>query len=66
MTAHTADPRIRKPRAVDTGANPPIRMSPSGAEAHPANLRSPSQSLRNPTTWFQLRILGVTGKTKRF
>ena len=31
-----------------------------GDKAHAASLRSPSQSVRNPTTEFQLRIVGVT------
>ncbi len=29
--------------------------------AHAANLRSPSHSVRNPTTWFKLGIIGDAG-----
>jgi len=29
--------------------------------SHAANLRSPSQSVRNPTTWFQLGVMGDAG-----
>ena len=28
---------------------------------HAASLRSPSQSVRNPTSWFQLGIIGDAG-----
>jgi len=28
---------------------------------HAANLRSPSQSVRDPTTWFQLGLIGDAG-----
>jgi len=35
----------------------PHRPSRFEAEAHAASLRSPSQSARTPTTWFQLGII---------
>jgi len=40
-----------------------LRVQPHGPreEAHAAILRSPSQSVRNPTTWFQLGITGDAG-----
>jgi hypothetical protein len=33
--------------------------------AHAANLRSPSQSVRNPTTWFQLGVIRDAGSEIR-
>ena len=49
-------PTVRHAR-VERG----IRLSPAQCRAaHAASVRSPSQSVRNPTTEFQLRIVGVT------
>ena len=36
----------------------PAGTSAGRAKAHAANLRSPSRSVRNPTTWFQLGVMG--------
>ena len=36
-----------------------LRVQPHGPreEAHATSLRGPSQSVRNPTTWFQLGVI---------
>ena len=37
------------------------RLIPECPRRQAASLRSPSQSVRNPTTWFKLGIIGYAG-----